>query len=204
MGQRLVITIENNNKNLAKIYYHWSAYTSSAFGELLKIMPTIQKWQAEKLDNNALRLALIRFLEENGGGIDGGVNSDEGEYIKKIFPGEEFSASPNRSEGLIAISEKGMEDMQSWSEGDITIHVDTNHISFYVYGGLYDSIEEFNEYYWDGESESYTLEDIPEAELPIEEISFDELEATARMILRCANESPYAIRYQGEIYGFIE
>ena len=33
MGHRLVITIHAFNEDIAKIYYHWSAYTTSALQE---------------------------------------------------------------------------------------------------------------------------------------------------------------------------
>ena len=31
MGQRLVVDIELNGKTLAKVYYHWSGYTSERY-----------------------------------------------------------------------------------------------------------------------------------------------------------------------------
>lgn len=36
MGQRLVMTIRKNREDICKIYYHWSAYTSSALKEAKK------------------------------------------------------------------------------------------------------------------------------------------------------------------------
>ena len=40
MGQRLVCTIETNEKKLCNIYFHWSAYTYSALLETKKIIDT--------------------------------------------------------------------------------------------------------------------------------------------------------------------
>ena len=41
MGQRLVVTVKNNGNDLAKIYFHWSAYTVSALMEARKIVDCI-------------------------------------------------------------------------------------------------------------------------------------------------------------------
>ena len=41
MGQRLVITIHAFDEDIATIYYHWSAYTTSALQEAKDI---IEMW----------------------------------------------------------------------------------------------------------------------------------------------------------------
>lgn len=38
MGQRLVITVHAFDEDIATIYYHWSAYTTSALDEAQKIL----------------------------------------------------------------------------------------------------------------------------------------------------------------------
>ena len=68
MGQRLVISIQNNGKELATVYYHWSAYTVSALWETSKLTKCIFNHEDETEDE--LKLRLIRFCEENGGGIN--------------------------------------------------------------------------------------------------------------------------------------
>ena len=47
MGQRLVVTIEKGDRNLCKIYYHWSAYTYSALLETKKIINCIYNHKDE-------------------------------------------------------------------------------------------------------------------------------------------------------------
>lgn len=38
MGQRLVITVHAFDEDIATIYYHWSAYTTSALDKAQKIL----------------------------------------------------------------------------------------------------------------------------------------------------------------------
>lgn len=42
MGQRLVITIHAFDEDIATIYYHWSAYTTSALDEAQKILKNVK------------------------------------------------------------------------------------------------------------------------------------------------------------------
>jgi hypothetical protein len=41
MGQRLVITVHAFDEDIAKIYYHWSAYTTSALQEAKDIIDNV-------------------------------------------------------------------------------------------------------------------------------------------------------------------
>ena len=131
MGQRLVCTIAKGEREIAKIYYHWSAYTLSALYETQKIVDCIYDHNDET--EKQLQLRLIRFCEENGGGIRG--DDAEFEYIQNMYPNLEFKKDGySRNNGLIAISESGMEDLQSWSEGDVIINIDEDLINFGVCG----------------------------------------------------------------------
>ena len=177
MGQRLVVTVKNNGKDLAKIYFHWSAYTVSALMEARKIVDCIceEDYKTEK----ELQLRLIHFCEENGGGIDGGSDSPEFKYIQNMFPNETFkSEGINRTYGLIALSENGMNDLQNWSEGDLDIILDEDLIINYVYFG-YDNFEEYKENRsdWDDDfDKDMKLEDVPDIGYDLCEIGFDEID----------------------------
>lgn len=177
MGQRLVVTVKNNGKDLAKIYFHWSAYTVSALMEARRIVDCIceEDYKTEK----ELQLRLIHFCEENGGGIDGGSDSPEFKYIQNMFPNETFkSEGINRTYGLIALSENGMNDLQHWSEGDIDIILDEDLIINYVYCG-YDNFEEYKENRsdWDDDfDKDMKLEDVPDIGYDLCEIGFDEID----------------------------
>lgn len=159
MGQRLVITIEKNEKPLAKIYYHWSAYTYSALLETRKVIRCIYNHKDETEKEMLLRL--IRFCEANGGGIKGAET--EFDYICKMYPNETFKTENySRNEGLIALSKEGMGDLQYWSEGDVYIKLDDDTVDFCVYSGYEDLdgyVEERKE--WDDDFEGLTLEEIP-------------------------------------------
>lgn len=43
------------------------------------------------------------------------------EYIQSLYPGETFSTDVDRNNGLVYMSKDGMEDAQSWSEGNASI-----------------------------------------------------------------------------------
>lgn len=133
MGQRLVVSIKRNledEKSLCKIYYHWSGYTTSSMEETYKIINHLNQFNnIEKMSDKDIQLSLIRFCENNGGGIDG----PDLNYIKNLFPNESFiEKGYSRNEGLIAISDKDQEDMQGWSEGDVEIGINDKKVSFHV------------------------------------------------------------------------
>ena len=158
MGQRLVITLQKNNEDIAKIYFHWSAYTYSALLETKKVIDCIYNHEDET--TKEMQLRLIKFLEDNGGGIRG--DDFEFKYIQRMFPNETFKTDGySRSNGLIALSKDGMQGLQSWSEGDMIINLDDDTVANTVYG-WYDDIDEYNEERkeWDDDFEGYSLEDL--------------------------------------------
>ena len=141
MGQRLVVTIENNEEELCKIYYHWSAYSISA---LMETRDIINELFDEYNEIEDIRLRMIRFVESDGGGIKNGKDSDEWKYIQNAYPNEIFKEEGiSRNCGLIAISEDGMNDLQDWSEGDIIINIDTHRVINLV-NWFYDSVYDYN------------------------------------------------------------
>lgn len=199
MGQRLIISIDTMGETIAKIYYHWSAYTTSALYETQQVVNCIYNHKDESVKD--LQLRLIRLCEKNGGGIDG--NKEEFEYIQKMFPDEKFIEDGySRSRGLIALSEKGMNDMQSWSEGDVTIDIDEDLINFGVYSD-YESLEAYiyERKEWDDEFESITLEDIPNIGYDLGLINVDELDDVIAALDE-ANSS--VVRNDNEIFELTE
>jgi hypothetical protein len=198
MGQRLVISVDVMGETIAKLYYHWSAYTESALYETQKVVDCIYNHEDESVKE--LQLRLIRFCEANGGGIDG--NADEFKYIQNMFPNEKFIEDGySRTRGLIALSEKGMDDMQGWSEGDVIIDLDEDLINFGVYAGGY-SLEEYieNRKEWDDEFEGITLEEIPNIEYDLGWINVEDLDDVAAAIEEARSD---VVRYDNEIYELI-
>lgn len=200
MGQRLVVTINHMGEDLCKLYYHWSAYSFSALKETQDIVNCIYNHEDETKEQLLLRL--IRFCEANGGGIDGGEESDEFKYIQSLYPNEIFIKDGySRSRGLIALSEKGMEQMQDWSEGDITIDLDEESI----YNGVfcyYESLEEYNREMQecDDEFEPQTLDDITDIGYDLGDIAIENLDD----ILDELRNVDYVCRYGNEIYVLTE
>lgn len=122
MGQRLVITVHAFDEDIAKIYYHWSAYTTSALDEAQKILKNV-KWE-DTTSKNELILRIVRFMESNGGCID---FEDKPEFNKR-FPNVEFKDDGSRNDGLVAISKQVMDKQKYWSEGDLIIDFDNEMI----------------------------------------------------------------------------
>ena len=133
MGQRLVITANYKNQEIAKIYFNWSAYTVSALIEAYDLINAINISDYTTIED--LQLQLIRYCEINGGSVDGGAYSEEMKYVKFIFPKEEFKGNGNRNQGLIAISDVGRDEMQRYGEGDLIINFDSQEVSNYCYIG---------------------------------------------------------------------
>ena len=197
MGQRLIISIEKDGMPISKLYFHWSAYTVSALDETKKVVDCIYNHEDETVKE--LQLRLIRFCEQNGGGIRG--DDYEFEYIRNAFPGEVFKTNDySRNNGLIAISEKGMEELQFWSEGDVIINLDEDEINFGVYAG-YEDFEEYVEerQEWDDEFEGITLEEIPDIGYDIGWISVEELD---NVIAAVDEANADVVRYGNEIFEF--
>ena len=138
MGQRLVITIHAFDEDIAKIYYHWSAYTTSAFQEAKDIIDNVDWFNPTSKDELILRIT--RQLEKCGGG----VSIRDREAFKKKYPNETFKDDIDRNYGLIAITDDGMGELEYRSEGDLTIDFDTEK----VYNDVmftYESDEEFKQ-----------------------------------------------------------
>ena len=86
------------------------------------------------------------MLEVTGAGL----TKDE---FTETYPESEYKLSTNRNDGLIAISEKGIEETQKWKEARVTINLSTGMVDM---GGVY-YLDEVDE-----EDEDEDVENIPE------------------------------------------
>lgn len=198
MGQRLVVTIHVSNKDVAKIYYHWSAYSYSALKETQAIINCI--YNSDDETEQELLLRLIRFCEANGGGIR--ADDYEFEYIQKLYPNETFKKKDySRNYGLIALSEKGMQDLQYWSEGDVTIDLDEEVIHNEVFS-YYESIDDYNNEHSerDEDFEPLTLDNITNIGYDLSEIEIEELDC----VLYELNNIDDVCRNDNEIFELTE
>lgn len=199
MGQRLVVTIQNNEENLCNIYYHWSAYFVSALMETRDIINVLCDDDNEIED---VRLRMIRYVEANGGGVANGKGSDEWKYIQKMYPDEVFKEEGiSRNCGLIAISEEGMNNSQYWSEGDVYIDISTDRVTNFVnwHCNDIDALNK-NRHEWDDDWKDITLEDIPEIECDLSEFDFTDIDY---LIEALDNASDDVVRYGNDIYELI-
>lgn len=196
MGQRLVVTVKKNQEDICKLYYHWSAYTTSALMETRDIIQWI-----DECEDDDLVLHLIRCAEENGGGIKDGVDGNEWNYISRLYPDCTFKSEQiSRNNGLIAISEDGMEEMQRWSEGDVEIDIDSRTVNFMVFSG-YDSLEEYEteRMDWDEDYEKQSLEDIVDIGFNLGCFDFDDIED----VIAAVEDEDFIVRNGNEIYEMI-
>lgn len=201
MGQRLVVSIQNNGKELATVYYHWSAYTVSALWEVSKLARCIFNHEDETEEE--LKLRLIRFCYENGGGING--NEEEFQYIESLYPGEVFKRDGySRSDGLIDLSEKGREEAHGWSEGDVEIYIDEERINNGVFGWwanyeeYYEEVKSWGKNY---EDDLVAFKDIPDIGYDLGDIAIEDIDNVIT-VLETAGE--HIVRYGSEIYELVE
>lgn len=201
MGQRLVVSIQNNGKELATVYYHWSAYTVSALWEVSKLVRCIFNHEDETEDE--LKLRLIRFCYENGGGING--NDEEFEYINELYPDEVFKRDGySRSNGLIDLSEKGRTESHGWSEGDVEIYIDEERINNGVFGWFPDYetyCEEVKSWGEDYEDEIMKFEDIPDIGYDLGNIAIEDID---NVITALEDAGEHFVKYGNEIYELVE
>lgn len=192
MGQRLNIEIKKQEKLLANAYYHWSAYSEAS---LLLTKEIIDKFEEVKEETDVTQA--IMLLQITGAGL----TSSSMEYLEEIIPNfeeqkEKYQSAIDRNEGLIEITEKGMENTQYWEEGRITIHIDTKTFDFEVFD--YPDLEEFEECY------EIKIEDLPTLEFPIKNIKFEQIDKVLELVKKTQETSNGAFKdVNGTVYGLI-
>lgn len=124
MGQRLNIEIKDNGKSLANSYYHWSAYTDEAAHMLGKIL----KSDVLKSTCSPLEKAVKLLIETGAGFMD-----SEMDTVKATLPEELWVEAVSRNEGLLAITEDGMQSTRDWEEGRVEIDLGTKRVLFDVF-----------------------------------------------------------------------
>lgn len=172
MGQRLNIEIKKDSKVLANAYYHWSAYTSSALQMLGGILSGIDEVES----SSDIELA-VRLLELTGAGVTG----RERDLIQKSSLNNviNFAIQPavDRNEGLLAVTEEGIQETREWEEGRVTVDIGTRTFSFNV---LWEEDEEtFRADYSD---EEYEELDWVESGLDIYDVPFERYDKFKELI----------------------
>ena len=124
MGQRLNIEIHENGKCLANGYYHWSAFTEDAIKLTQKI---IDYFPSRKNKNGWLCAYELLYYTGARFAPDELMRIGIDENIARALGME-----ANRDNGLIAISEEGIEETRYWEESRVVINTDTNIVDFQV------------------------------------------------------------------------
>lgn len=164
MGQRLNIEIWNNGEAIANSYYHWSAYTLPAINLTKVAIKSILNSEETPLNT------AIVALQATGSGF----SEQELDEIKdKEIDVELFEAS-NRNDGILSITESGIEETRCWMEGLVEIYLDSHTISF----GTFFDVDE-KEYLEDGED----LDKLPIVDIDFDCIPFDRVEELKSIIL---------------------
>lgn len=129
MGQRLNISLESDGEVVANAYYHWSAYTRSA---AYLVQSICEVWDEMKEENQSETEFACRLLHDTGASF----NPEEITRIRyqkdsrvNAFP---LWPSTGRDDGLLSITQEGIETTEQWEEGRVTIYLDTGQIDFGV------------------------------------------------------------------------
>lgn len=179
MGQRLNIEIISDGTVLANCYYHWSAYTQSAL-ELTKII--LDSLEGVNDEKNIVDKAVL-LLQATGATLlqeEYAVSSKNENFLKY---------QPNRNSGLIAVSEKGINDTRCWEEGRVVIDISDRVVDFDVFFHISEEDEGIDE-----------LTDFPFYPY---EISFDDFEEFHMELLNIIQADKYYIKADDLMLGII-
>lgn len=152
MGQRLNMEVCYDGEVLANAYYHWSAYTSSSLCVLKEVLDAYEK----RTEINPLRVA-VEILQATGAGVNESEKTRIANDPDGRFLGIEFRDAIDRNEGLLAVTEEGIENTRRWEEGRVTVDISTEEFIFSVMWVLDDRE------YSDGKDPE-EVEEIPDAE----------------------------------------
>lgn len=145
MGQRLNISLESDGEVVANAYYHWSAYTRSA---AYLVQSICEVWDELKEESRSETEFACRLLHDTGAGFNpeeiGRIRYQRDSRVN-AFP---LWPSTNRNNGLLSITQEGIETTEQWEEGRVTILMDTGEIDFGVAWWM-SSDEYKNEYGYD-------------------------------------------------------
>lgn len=139
MGQRLNIQIQREEEIIANAYYDWSAYTMSSLG-LLELIE--DKWDELSSESDDL-IRAVRLLEATGASF----TDEDLEAMLAKRPGFMIEKKTvNRMDGLIGVSEKGINETIDLAEGSAIIFLEDGSVLFNVFEE-YDDEEQIIEEY---------------------------------------------------------
>lgn len=196
MGQRLNIEIKENGKVLANAYYHWSGFTSSSL-ELTELILT--NINSVKYKDKTVKA--IKLLETTGAGLTD-IERSFGQKTIKDYSTYDFAECTGRNDGLISISEKGIEITQLWEDARVEINLDSETVKF-------DAIQRYTKEEYIKNYEDYgkgKYDELPIHPIKFENIPFDKFSEFNKMMRELIYKGIYNIRtYDSEdVIVFIE
>ena len=155
MGQRLVVQIKNNDgEPLANAYYHWSGYTGSSAEMTNLVLGYLE--DAPKEYNDKQKAAWSLFMTgARFNPTEVGLLIEKG--IKKDWEFLIDDKEVDRNDGLLSVTEEGMQESEDWAEGLVEINIETMEIYFGVI-----SIETAEDWEaWREKDSSLAVENLP-------------------------------------------
>lgn len=122
MGQGLNIEIWNKGKVLANAYYHLSAHTVEALNLTAKVLQKV-----DCINCNDEVLKAVRLLQETGAGLP-----DDEKQSSNAKDFSQITDFRDRDNGIIAITNKGIDETRHWEEGRVAIYLDERRVDFDV------------------------------------------------------------------------
>ena len=180
MGQRLIMNIHKNRgeEPIINVYYHWSAYSRSAYCEaqdFINAYDSIEK-------TGVLETDIIRALENIGARVE----IEDRQYVHEQLGFEPLEDNLDSNKGLIALSEEQRLTNLDYAEGEIQIFMNDKDID--------------NLCFWEeDEIEFYEMHDedkiieIPQID-DLEYTTFDDLEVTLYTLDNMTRSNIYQYR----------
>ncbi len=189
IGQRLNIEITKGDKVLANAYYHWSAYTSSAASLTALICAAIPSVISSNPTSD-IDLA-VRLLEATGAGVNGNNNNEVAEFEAQGLDISKYRAMSDRDEGIIAISQQGINDTRAYEEGRSTIDIDSAMVIFDVMftKDTEDYIKDALGY--GGEVNYHTFKACPSFPVDTREFTFEQFVKFTEFVVNLTRNSQY-------------
>lgn len=180
MGQRLIMSIhkDRGEEPIINVYYHWSAYSRSAYCEaqdFINAYDSIKK-------TGVLETDIIMALEN----IGARVKIEDRQYVHEQLGFEPLEDSLDRNKGLIALSEEQRLTNLDYAEGEIHIYMndkDIDNLCFWEENEI-----EFYEMYYENE-----ITEIPQID-DLEYTTFDDLEVTLYTLDNMTRSNIYQYR----------
>jgi len=195
MGQRLNFEIEHNHEIVINCYLHWSAYTIDAAEYAASF---VNAWKQHKddehpdaIDEDELWvLRLVDTFAELKAGFDETEIYRVRDMFCQLYPSLETALRQgeykaiNRNEGLLAVTQEGIDETERWEEGRVVYDIDSDIICFDVCWFEGEDYTNFCERYEDdrGEKCQISNSDIPYIDVDFGAIPADKMNDVANKL----------------------